>query len=80
MKTTAITDTAYPCNGEASAGGLHSPSIPSQHLGYEEAEGAFYEAPAIPRVEICAECNSPILDGDPAGHREGCKSGLEIEF
>ena len=62
----------------------HTFGIPEQHLGYEvesdEQRAAAYEASPKPRVAICQECNSPIIDGDPSGHRVGCKSNQEIEF
>lgn len=61
--------------------------IPQANCGYEEQteaqEGearAAYEANPKPKVEICQECNSPIIDGNPAGHRVGCESNQEVKF
>lgn len=55
--------------------------------GYEEQteaqEGearAAYEAVPKPKVEICQDCNSPIIDGNPAGHRVGCESNQDIKW
>ena len=61
--------------------------IPVQHRGYEEQTEdqerearAAYEANPKPEVRVCSECNEPIIDGNPAGHKVGCKSNQEIAF
>jgi hypothetical protein len=47
----------------------------------QEAEArAAFEASPKPRVEICSECNEPIIEGNPSGHKEGCKTNRDIEF
>jgi len=52
------------------------------NLGYQELneDQAAYEANPKPQVRICLECNEPIIDGNPAGHKVGCKSNSDIEF
>lgn len=66
---------------------LASEELRAVKSGYEEnaeaheAEArAVYEANPTPKVEICQECNSPIIDGNPAGHRVGCESQKDIAF
>ena len=53
--------------------------IPEANRGYED-ERDVYPLPSVPRVEICQECNEPIIDGQASCHKAGCKSNQEIEF
>jgi hypothetical protein len=52
--------------------------IPEQHRGYEPSESTLVILQ--PRVEICQECNEPIIDGNPKCHKIGCRSNMDVEF
>ncbi len=55
-----------------------NPRIPEQHRGYEE-DGATMVI-LQPKVEICKECNEPIIDGQASCHKVGCKSNQDVGF
>jgi hypothetical protein len=63
---------------------FYGDDITSGLSGYEEdwmdEDQAAFEAAQKPSVEICPECNEPIINGNPKGHKEGCKTNKDVEF